>query len=311
MNRREFVGLAAVAPFGLRATLTAPAPRALVTCDAEARVAIVDLGSFSVLKKIATLPDPRSVELVGSHVVLCHTAVGAVSILDPQGRVRHVLRDFVEPRYTAGHPDGVHAFVSDSGRSALVAIDVVRGEVVGRVRLREWPRHVSIDSHGRTVWVGLGSASPDLAVVDVSNPARLRHTATVTPPFPAHDVGYLPGDAHIWVTSGARKQTGIFDRDGKLRIELPADLAPQHVTFGDGVAYVTSGDSGTLHVHRLSDGQVLRRTPIETGSYNVQFGLGRVLTPSLTRGTVTVLNTHGAVLAKVDVSESCHDACFL
>jgi hypothetical protein len=311
VNRREFVALAAVTPFGLRTALTAPAPRALVTCDAEARVAIVDLGSFRVLKKLATLPDPRSVELVGSHVVLCHTAVGAVSILDRQGHVRHVLRDFVEPRYTAGHPDGVHAFVSDSGHSALVAIDVVRGEEVGQVRLREWARHVSIDAAGRTVWVGLSSASPDLAVVDVSNPARLRHVATVTPPFPAHDVGFLPGGDHVWVTSGARKQTGIFDRAGKLRVELPADLAPQHVTFGAGVAYVTSGDSGTLHVHRLSDGQVLQRTPIETGSYNVQFGLGRVLTPSLTRGTLTVLNTHGAVLAKVDVSESCHDACFL
>jgi hypothetical protein len=170
---------------------------------------------------------------------------------------------------------------------------------------------VSLDAQGKTVWVGLGSASPDVAVVDVTLPARPRHVATVTPPFPAHDVGFLPGGAHVWVTSGSQTQTGIFDRAGKLHIQLPADLAPQHVTFGDDVAYVTSGDSGTLHVQRLADGRVLRRTPIETGSYNVQFGFGRVLTPSLTRGTLTVLNAHGAVLAKVDVSESCHDACFL
>jgi DNA-binding beta-propeller fold protein YncE len=311
VNRREFVALAAATPFGLRSTLTAPAPRALVTCDAEARVAVVDLGSFRVLEKIATLADPRAVELVGSHAVLCHTAVGAVSILDAHGHVRHVLRDFVEPRYTAAHPNGELAFVSDSGRSALVAIDVVRGEVVGRVRLREWARHVSVDPSGRIVWVGLSSASPDVAVVDVSQPARLRHVATVTPPFRAHDVGFLPGGAHVWVTSGLSKQTGIFDRAGKLRVALPADLAPQHVTFGDGVAYVTSGDSGTLHVQRLDDGRILRTAPIPLGSYNVQFGFGRVLTASLLRGTLTVLNAHGAVLARVEVSESCHDACFL
>ena len=297
--------LAAAAPFGVRATLTAPALHAFVTCDAEAKVAIVDLGSFRILKKVPTLPDPRSIELVGEHAVLCHTAVGAVSILDPQGRVRHVIRDFVEPRYTAAHPNGRIAFVTDSGRSSVSAVDVVRGHVLGRVRLREWARHISLDASGRTLWAGLGSASPDVAVVDAT---KLEHVATVTPPFPAHDVGFA--GTRIWVTSGAAKEAGIFDPSGKLQIRLAADLAPQHVTFGDRVAYVTSGDSGTLHVQRLSDGQVLRRTPIELGSYNVQYGFGRVITASLLRGTLTVLDKHGALLAVVHVSESCHDACF-
>ncbi|HKU59266.1 MAG TPA: hypothetical protein VJP39_06645 [Gaiellaceae bacterium] len=305
MNRREFVALAAAAPFGLRATLTAPTLHAFVTCDAEAKVAIVDLESFRVVRKVPTLPDPRSIELVGEHAVLCHTAVGAVSVIDPRGRVRHVIRDFVEPRYTAAHPNGRIAFVTDSGRSSVTALDVIRGHVLGRVRLREWARHVTLDQSGRTLWAGLGSASPDVAVVDAT---ELRHVATVTPPFPAHDVGF--SGAHVWVTSGAVKEAGIFDRAGKLQLRLAADLAPQHVTFGDGVAYVTSGDSGTLHVHRLSDGRVVRRTPIELGSYNVQFGFGRVITASLLRGTLTVLDQHGALLAVVHVSESCHDACF-
>jgi hypothetical protein len=308
VNRREFVALAAAAPFAVRATLAAPAASAFVTCDAEAKLAVVDLGAFRVLRKIPTLPDPRSIELVGDYAVLCHTAVGAVSILDPAGRVRHVLRDFVEPRYTAAHPNGRLAFVTDSGRSSLVTVDVVHGRVLGRVRLREWARHVTLDAMGRTLWVGLGSASPDVAVVDVSRPARPKHVATVTPPYPAHDVGFS-GD-RIWVTSGAAREAGIFDRAGKLLVRLAADLAPQHVTFGDGVAYVTSGDSGTFHVQRLSDGRILRRTPIEVGSYNVQYGFGRVITPSLERGTLTVLNARGALLATVHVSESCHDACF-
>ena len=305
MNRREFVVFAAAAPFGLRATLTAPAPQAFVTCDAEAKVAIVDLGSFRVVRKVPTLADPRSIELVGEHAVLCHTAVGAVSILDPHGRVRHVIRDFVEPRYTAAHPNGRTAFVTDSGRSSVSAVDVIQGRVLGRVRLREWARHITLDATGKTLWAGLGSASPDVAVVDAT---RLAHVATVTPPFPAHDVGFA--GQHIWVTSGAAKEAGIFDRSGKLQLRLAADLAPQHVTFGNGVAYVTSGDSGTLHVQRLSDGHILRRTSIEIGSYNVQYGFGRVITASLLRGTLTVLDKHGALLAVVHVSESCHDACF-
>ena len=67
MDRREFVVLAASAPFGLRAALTARAPSALVTCDSESRLAVVDLGSFRVVRSISTLPDPRAIELALAH----------------------------------------------------------------------------------------------------------------------------------------------------------------------------------------------------------------------------------------------------
>jgi hypothetical protein len=54
----------------------------------------------------------------------------------------------------------------------------------------------------------------------------------------------------------------------------------------------------------------VRTTPIPVGSYNVQHGHGRVITPSLSHGTLTVLNERGALLATVHVAASCHDACF-
>jgi DNA-binding beta-propeller fold protein YncE len=298
VDRRQFALLAAAAPFGVRAALSS-SPSALVTCDAEARLAVVDLGSYRVVRSIATLPDPRSIELVGDRAVVCHTAMGAVSIVDKHG-VRHVLRGFVEPRYTAAHPDGRHAFVTDSGRSGVVAIDVLRGVEAGRMRLPGWARHLAISPSGERLWVGLGSASQHVAVVDSTT---LRQTATLTPGFPAHDVGHAP-DGRIWITSGADRTLAVGES------VQPADLAPQHVTFGRGVAFVTSGDSGTFHVQAL-DGRVLRRTAVPTGSYNVQFGSGRVITASLSRGTLAVLDAHGALLRVVQVAGSCHDACFL
>jgi hypothetical protein len=76
------------------------------------------------------------------------------------------------------------------------------------------------------------------------------------------------------------------------------------------VAYVTSGESGTLHVQSLDDGRILRSTRIPIGSYNVQQAWGLVLTPSLSHGTLAILSAAGALLATVDVSNSCHDACF-
>lgn len=298
MNRREFLGLAAIAPFGLRAALQAPAVHALVTCDSQSRLAVVDVSSFRVVDSISTLPDPRAIELVGGRAVVCHTAVGAVSVVEG-GRMTHVLRGFVEPRYVAAHPDGRHAFVTDSGRSSVSAVDLDHGHVVARVRLPGWARHITIDAHGLLLWVGLGSADARVAVVATDG---LRHVSTLEPGFRTHDVGHAP-DGTLWITSGDAGVLAV----GKAR--LAADAAPQHVTFGSGRAYVTSGDAGTFHVQGL-DGELLRSTRIPVGSYNVQYGNGRVVTPSLTAGTLAILDRQGGALAVVHVADSCHDACF-
>jgi hypothetical protein len=193
----------------------------------------------------------------------------------------------------------VHAFVTDSGRSGVALVDVVRGRVLGRVALPGWARHLTISPSGHRLWIGLGSASEHVAVVDT---APLRHRASLTPGFDAHDVGLAP-DGTLWITSGNR---GVLAVGGA---QQRADRAPQHVTFGAGTVYVSSGDSGTLHTQTPA-GRLLRSTRVPVGSYNVQFGHGRVITASLSRGTLTVLNAHGAVLDVVQVAASCHDACF-
>jgi hypothetical protein len=310
VNRREFVALAAAAPFGLRGALAAAAraPYALVTCDDESRLAVVDLGAFRIVRWIATPPGPRAIERVGARAVVAHWSLGSLSIVDTH-RTLHVIEGAGDPRYAAAHPDGVHAFVSDAAYGVM-SVDVKRGRIVGRVALPGWPRHVSLDPSGKTLWVGLGTSSAQVAVVDVTDPRRPKRIALVTPPFGAHDVGFSPDGRQVWVTAGSAGETAIYRGGRKLGATLPADSAPQHVTFGKTAAYVTSGDSGTLRVHSQVTGRVLRTTQIPVGSYNVQHGGGRVITPSLSHGTLTVLNERGALLASVHVAGSCHDACF-
>ena len=310
MNRREFVALAAAAPFALRQGLAsaAPAPHALVTCDAESSLALVDLSALRIVGKVATPPDPRAIERVGPYAVVCHTAAGVVTVVD-RYRVRHTLHDFVEPRYVAAHPDGIHAFVTDSGSSGVVTIDARSGRSLGKVKLGGWARHVTIDAAGRRLWVGLGSAAASVAVVDVSDLGRPRHVETVATPFLSHDVGFAP-DGRVWVTSGEKRESTVFGAGGSLRRRLAAGGAPQHVTFSSDRAYVTSGVDGTFAVHGLS-GEVLRTTAVPIGSYNVQHGSGLVLTPSLDRGTLAVLDGDGRLLRVLQVASSCHDACFV
>ncbi|HEY6464133.1 MAG TPA: hypothetical protein VIY73_28385, partial [Polyangiaceae bacterium] len=107
-----------------------------------------------------------------------------------------------------------------------------------------------------------------------------------------------------WITSGEVRSIAVHGGP-----TLAADGAPQHITFLGDRAYVTSGDSGTLRVYHEPTARLLSTTRIPIGSYNVQYAAGRVLTPSLDRGTLCVVDANGRVTETVRVAPSSHDAC--
>jgi DNA-binding beta-propeller fold protein YncE len=288
VDRRSFLLAAAAAP----AALHTATPRSYVTADLESHVAVVDVARGRVVRRIATPAGPRAIERVGERYVVAHTAIGAVSILGLE-----VLDEFDEPRYAAGTADGRYAFLTDAGSASLVAVDVVRGRVVGRTKLKQWPRHVSLAPDGRRLCVALSSASPEVAMVDVRDPRRPELVRYARAGLEAHDVGFAPS-GRLWVTSGEARSVSA---NGRL---LSVGSGPQHVTFAHGRAYVTSGVDGTLHVYEERTARLLRATRIPVGSYNVQhLGGGDVVTPSLNTGTLTVVGG-----APVRVARSCHDA---
>ncbi len=315
MNRRQFVSAAAVVPVLLAYAPQAFArrfggtPVALVTADTEARVLAVQLPTGQIYRKIATLPRPRSIETVGAVAVVAHTSEGAVSLIDAASlRVRRVLRGFDEPRYTAAGRNGL-AYVTDSARGEVVVVDAVRGRVVHRTELGGPARHLTLA--GNALWVALGTKAERVAILDVTDPVRPRVRGRIDLPFLAHDVGFTPGGARVWVSSGDRGALAVYDARSRRRLfSLPAGAPPQHLTFLNRTAHVTSGDDGTLRVHSL-DGRVLRTTRIPQGSYNVQNGWGVILTPSLSQGTLCVLGERGGLRSRVRVAASSHDACFV
>jgi len=320
MNRRDFLRAVALAPALVRAAPTVLAeafggtPLALVTADTESHVAAVDLTTGRVHRRIETLPGPRSIESSLSTIaVVAHTAYGAVSLLDGRTlRIAHVLPDFDEPRYTAAEPGGRYAYVSDSGRGDVAVVDLHRGAIVRRLPLGGPARHITIDRTGRHAWCALGAKAEVVAVLDVGDPARPKLVRRLRPPFLAHDVGFTPDGKSVWVTSGDRGTIAVYSSGtGEPLLRLPADAPPQHVTFIGGLAFVTSGDDGTLHVHRLRGGARVAATEIPVGSYNVQQGFGLVLTPSLERGTLCVLDDRGRRRFEKRIAPSSHDACFV
>jgi DNA-binding beta-propeller fold protein YncE len=313
VDRREFLlGASALVLAPRVRTRRVPQCVALVTADLESRLVAVDLPGGQVREHIRTLAYPRSVERVGRMAVVAHSEIGAVTLVDgPSLSVRHVLHGFGEPRYTAGHPDGRHAFVTDAKRGEVVVLDAVRGRVLGHVEAGALARHVTIDPAGQRLWVALGSKADEVAVVDVSRIARPRLVRRFRPPFLAHDVGFAPDGRRAWVSSGHLNQLAVYDvRTGRLVARPYGDAPPQHVTFAGGLVFVTSGWSGTLRAHRL-DGRPLSRTVVPVGSYNVQQTAGWVVTPALGRGFVTVCDERGRVRVSERIARSSHDACIL
>ena len=314
MDRRSFLlgaSSLALAP-RLLARLPSSKELALVTADEEARLVAVELASGRVQRYVKTLPKPRSIESVGGMAVVAHSEIGAITIV--RGRtlaVAHVLHGFGEPRYTAGHPDGRHAYVSDAARGEVVALDVLEGRVLGRARVGNRARHVTIDPSGTTLWVALGAKAKRVAVVDVRHRSQPRLRSLITPPFLAHDVGWTPDGAKVWVSSGDRNELAVYDaRTHKILARPKANLPPQHVTFRGARAYVTSGESATLRVHR-TDGRLLKTTAVADDSYNVQQAHGWVVTPGLGRGSLCVLDVSGQLLRREKIARSSHDACIV
>jgi DNA-binding beta-propeller fold protein YncE len=308
VDRRAF--LTATAGFALAPSLGAAPRWALVTADLEARVVAFDVATGHV-RHLQTVAGPRSIETVGggTTAIVAHTAEGAITLLDLATlRVRAVLDDFTEPRYTAAAGDERYAYVTDAGRGEIVTVDLVHARVARRLEVGAHARHLSVDRGSGRLWTALGFDAPAIVAVDVADPARPRLVGRVEPPFPAHDVVFAPRNTRVWVSSGNERQLAIYHaRTRKPLRMLSAGKPPQHIAFTATAAYVTSDDA--LRVHAL-DGRLLHETAVPDGSYNVTYGRGRVFTPSLDRGTLCILDPRGRVLASPKLARSAHDVCY-
>lgn len=248
--------------------------------------------------------------------IVAHTISGRLSVLHaPSLRVRHVVSGLSAPRYAAVRPPVAIpasrplAYVTDSGRGEVVSLDVAPGTIVGRTRVPGPARHVTISADGEMIWTALGSKAERVAVLDAREPLRPRLVRTLEPPFLAHDVVFSPTGRHVWVTSGDSRRLAVYERGGRRPVAtIEAGAPPQHVAFVSDLAFVASGDDGTVRVHR-ADGVLVHEAGVPVGSYNVTFGWRRAVTPSLERGTVALLDVNGRVQVVRRVARAAHDAC--
>src|SRR6266545_919141 len=246
MNRRQFLAATAAAPFVLRTELVRAAADPLALVTADTNSSVVAVDPF-------------------------------------RGRVLRRISTHADPRSI--ELVGETAVIAHTAVGAVTLLHGPSLEIRSVLHSFDEPRYTAGAPDHRHAFV-TDSGRREVAVLDVSNPAHPRLAAKIRPPFLGHDVGFVPGGRQVWVTSGDRGALAVYNAgNGKVVRRLPAGAPPQHVTFVGGNAYVTSGNDGNLRVQSLRDGRILRRTEVPVGSYNVQQGWGRILTPSLDHGT--------------------------
>ena len=252
MNRREFVVLAAGAPL----TLRRDSGRADARGARHLRLRGAARGRRPRVvqrrRHLATLPDPRAIELVGSRRRrvphrrrrrLDRRAATASGTCCAGSRSRGT-RPRTPTAATRSSPTRAEAASSrstssGSGRSAA---SLCRA---GRATSR------STRPAGR-LWVGLGSAAPHVAVVDTTAIAPRRHVDARLRRPRRRSRSRRPALGDRRRRRGSSRSRAPFTPPTRARSTSPS---------GTGRAYVTSGAAGVLRVQTLA-GRVLRSTPI-------------------------------------------------
>ena len=218
---------------------------------------------------------------------------------------------FGEPRYTAGHPDGRHAYVTDAKRGEVVALDVLRGR---RCRARAG-RGARPSRHHRSKWPhALDRARRrrprQIAVVDITQRASPRLVRRFRPPFLAHDVGWAARTANASLGQLRRPQTS-WRSTPRVAVAVPTRLrgrqAPAALDLPRPAASTWRAARAARCASTGSTGPCSTRQSIPEDSYNVQQAHGWVVTPGLGTGTLCLLDRDGRVRFRRTIARSSHD----
>jgi DNA-binding beta-propeller fold protein YncE len=296
---------------------------ALVTSETNNTVAVVDLSSGRVIRRLAMPAEPENVETAraGGLSAVVSAGAGAVTLVSLPGlRVRRIIRGFAEPHIAAFSPDSRYLYVTDDLRGELVVIGLRRARVVRRLFVGRGAHHIAVRPDGERLWIALGERAKEVVIVNTRRPTR---------PWVAgrllggdlgglvHDVAFAPGGYRVWVTYDDRPTIAVFDaRTYRRVLTLRAGSPPQHVAFGPHpfvstgrFAYVTSGNDGRLRIFSLR-GRLLGVAATPVGSFNLAVGDSLVLTSSLTRGTLTELKSTGGRIWTKRIAPAARDAAF-
>jgi DNA-binding beta-propeller fold protein YncE len=189
------------------------------------QIVVIDLINMQKIKDIL-LPAPgvpHGIALTpdGSKLYVANLSLDLISIVDAVNDVYDsdiVLPQGTEPMQAAISPDGAYLYISARGTGKLLVIDTQTKTIFAEVVLRPMPMHISVASHGQTIYVGSMMANV-LQVIEKDGPSWTKTREISHPGFSMlHGVDLTTDNRYLYVSS--RNTDGNFD--------------PQFVVTGEG-----------------------------------------------------------------------------
>jgi streptogramin lyase len=271
-----------------------PPPLALVTAESRNAVLAVDLHTGLVVRRVAVAGDLEDVAATTQIAVLVSPATRTVALVSvPALRVLALLHGFSAPHIAAITPDGRFAYVSDDAAGTVTPVRLAGAVRYPGLAIGAGAHHLAFSGDGATAWVALGETATTIVELDTRSPAYPRVVHRWDPGFTVHDLRFSPSGTAVWLGSATgRDVTVVGARSRAVLARIPVGPPPQHIAFGPGGAYLTSGYGGTIERVDPVSGRLLDRARSPYGSFELDTGDGYVVTSSLLRGTLAIFDSH-------------------
>lgn len=231
MTRRNLalaLGSVAAAPYVAMANTHPRTNGTVFTADEIAgSVSAIDLASGQVRSvtlpiqphNVQIAPDGKTVLLVGiaGHAAHGSASTGRLIVLDARDITRPARADIAigpHPAHVVTDLVGIRAFVTDSVRDAILAIDLTNGTLGKWVPAGTYPHGLRLAPDGTELYVA-NMRSGDVSVIDLTAQAEVARIRVGAAPV---QVGFTPDGRRVGVSLNGENAVALIDRASRAVI---------------------------------------------------------------------------------------------
>ena len=285
-------------------------PLAYVSAEDDDRLAVVDLRSRRVLRRIPVADGPHNVAASwdGRFVLVTSPPAGRVTLVS--GRSLRVLKVFSG----LGYPHDVelggrHAYVTDERRDEIVVIDLVARRVVARVNVAPGPHDLAVSD---AITVTHSPRASRLTLLDAATPSRPRFVGRLRAGRGApHDIVPRPDTPNVFLTYWNSGVVSELDAGtGRLGFRRRVGSLVHHIAFDYyAVEHLWATDHGDGRILLLSarTGRRIRSVSRCPGAHHVAIvAARRAAVACHDSGRLVVVAASGRRVASIRVGDGLH-----